>query len=86
MSSFLFYHQINILRAFYIENLKKMTGYDIAVTILSASFNIVAYLLKVRIVEPDKQPLLANGSETTFVSRHRARNRQRNCWAADGRC
>jgi hypothetical protein len=30
--------------------------------------NIVAYLLKARTVEPEKQPLLANGSETTFVS------------------
>jgi hypothetical protein len=29
----------------------------------------VAYLLKVRTVEPEKQPLLANGSETTFVCR-----------------
>jgi hypothetical protein len=29
---------------------------------------IVPYLLKARIVEPEKQPLLANGSETTFVS------------------
>jgi hypothetical protein len=33
--------------------------------------NNVAYLLKVRIVAPDKQPLLANGSETTFVSKQR---------------
>jgi hypothetical protein len=31
----------------------------------------VAYLLKVRTVELQKQPLLANGSETTFVSRQR---------------
>jgi hypothetical protein len=29
----------------------------------------VADLLKPRTVEPKKQPLLANGSETTFVSR-----------------
>jgi hypothetical protein len=28
----------------------------------------VAYLLKARTVEPEKHPLLANGSETTFVS------------------
>jgi hypothetical protein len=27
-------------------------------------------------VEPEKRPLLANGSETTFVSRQRPRNRQ----------
>jgi hypothetical protein len=40
--------------------------------------NIVAYLLKARTVEPEKQPLLANGSETTFVSRQRPRSGQRN--------
>jgi hypothetical protein len=44
--------------------------------------NIVAYLLKAGTVEPDKQPLLANGSETTFVSRQRPRNKQWN----DVRC
>jgi hypothetical protein len=44
--------------------------------------NTVAYLLKARTVEPEKQPLLANGSETTFFSRQRSRNRQRN----DVRC
>jgi hypothetical protein len=33
----------------------------------------VAYLLKARTGEPKKQPLLANGSETTFVSRQRPR-------------
>jgi hypothetical protein len=33
--------------------------------------NNVAYLLKVRTVAPDEQPLLANGSETTFVSKQR---------------
>jgi hypothetical protein len=33
--------------------------------------NIVAYLRKARFVEPEKQPLLANGSETTFVSKRR---------------
>jgi hypothetical protein len=33
--------------------------------------NIVAYLLKARTVKPEKQPLLANGSETTFVSGQR---------------
>jgi hypothetical protein len=32
---------------------------------------IVAYLLKTRTVKSEKQPLLANGSETTFVSRQR---------------
>jgi hypothetical protein len=38
----------------------------------------MAYLLKARTVEPEKKPLLANGSKTTFVSRQRPRNRQRN--------
>jgi hypothetical protein len=32
---------------------------------------IVPYLLKARTVEPEKQPLLANGSETTSFSRQR---------------
>jgi hypothetical protein len=31
----------------------------------------VAYLLKTRVVEPKKRPLLVNGSETTFVSMQR---------------
>jgi hypothetical protein len=31
----------------------------------------VAYLLKARTVEPEKQPLLANGSEATFISKQR---------------
>jgi hypothetical protein len=35
----------------------------------------VAYLFKTRTVEPDKQPLLANGSEIAFVSRQRPRNK-----------
>jgi hypothetical protein len=39
---------------------------------------MLVYLLKARTVEPEKQPLLVNGSETTFVSRHRPRNTQRN--------
>jgi hypothetical protein len=34
-----------------------------------AFLNIVAHLIKVRTVEPEKQPLLKNVSETTFVSR-----------------
>jgi hypothetical protein len=33
--------------------------------------DIVAYLLKARTVESEKQPLLTNGSETTSVSRSR---------------
>jgi hypothetical protein len=35
--------------------------------------DIVAYLLRARTVEPEKQPLLANGSETKFVFRQRLR-------------
>jgi hypothetical protein len=31
----------------------------------------VAHLLKARTMEPEKQPLLANGSETTFLSKQR---------------
>jgi hypothetical protein len=39
------------------------------------NFNIIwAYLLKARTWEPKKQPLLANGSETTLVSTHRPQN------------
>jgi hypothetical protein len=34
----------------------------------------VAYLLKARTVEVEKEPLLANGPETTFVSRQRLGN------------
>jgi hypothetical protein len=33
--------------------------------------NIAVYLLKARTVEPEKQPLLVNGSETAFVYRKR---------------
>jgi hypothetical protein len=36
----------------------------------------VAYLLKARTVEPEKQLLLVNGSESTFVSRQRLQNKQ----------
>jgi hypothetical protein len=38
--------------------------------------------MQLNIVEPEKQALLANGSEKTFVSRQGPRNRQRN----DVRC
>jgi hypothetical protein len=38
----------------------------------------MAYLIKARTVDPEKQQLLANGSEATFVSRQRPRNRQWN--------
>jgi hypothetical protein len=34
----------------------------------------VTYLLQARYVKPEKQPLLANGSETTFVFRQRPGN------------
>jgi hypothetical protein len=37
--------------------------------------NTVAYFLDARTVESEKQPLLANGSETTFVSRQWPRNK-----------
>jgi hypothetical protein len=36
--------------------------------------NIVTYLLIVKTVEPKKQPLPENGSETTIVSRQRLGN------------
>jgi hypothetical protein len=39
--------------------------------ILIILLRIVVYLLKERTVELEKQPLLANGSETTFVFRQR---------------
>jgi hypothetical protein len=37
--------------------------------IIQPDIHIVAYLLKARTVEPEKQLLPANGFETTFVSR-----------------
>jgi hypothetical protein len=40
------------------------------------SWHTAAYWLKAITVEPEKQPLLANGSETTFVSTQRPRNKQ----------
>jgi hypothetical protein len=39
---------------------------------------IVAYLLKAWTAEPERWPLLGNGSETIFVSRQRPQNRLRN--------
>jgi hypothetical protein len=36
---------------------------------LAIEVNIVPYLLTARTMEPEKQALLVNGSETTFVSR-----------------
>jgi hypothetical protein len=38
----------------------------------------VAYLFKARTVEPEKQLLLANSSETTFISRQWPQNKQQN--------
>jgi hypothetical protein len=43
----------------------------INIYILLVTVSIVAYLLKPRTVEPEKHPLLANGSERTFFSRQR---------------
>jgi hypothetical protein len=40
--------------------------------------DIAVYLLKPRPVGPEKQQLLVNGSETTFVSRQWLQNRQHN--------
>jgi hypothetical protein len=37
----------------------------------SVLINTAAYLLKANTEEPEKQPLLANGTETTFVSGQR---------------
>jgi hypothetical protein len=37
----------------------------------TANINIATYLLKARTAEPEKESLLVNGSETTFVSRQR---------------
>jgi hypothetical protein len=39
--------------------------------------NIVAYLLKARSMEPEKESLLVNGSETTFISRQWPQNKVR---------
>jgi hypothetical protein len=35
----------------------------------SVGLHVVAYLLKARTVEPEKQPLLVNGSEITVIAR-----------------
>jgi hypothetical protein len=43
----------------------------ISQNLLRRQYHIVAYLLKARTVEPEKQPLLANGSESAFVSTQR---------------
>jgi hypothetical protein len=47
--------------------------------------SIVAYLLKARTAETEKQPLLANGSEITFVSRQHILNKQEYTTAAKER-
>jgi hypothetical protein len=45
-------------------------GYHSVVSGVLSVEDTVAYLLKARNLEPVKQPLLVNGCETTFVSRH----------------
>jgi hypothetical protein len=46
---------------------------------LNRCFSFVQYtvphVLKARTVEPEKQPLLANGSETTSAARQQIRNK-----------
>jgi hypothetical protein len=47
---------------------------------------VAVYLLKAGTVEAEKQLLLANGSETTFISRQQPQNRQQNgvhCYVGD---
>jgi hypothetical protein len=44
-------------------------------TLYNHRIYVAAYWLKERIVEPEKQPLLGNGSETALISRQRPRNR-----------
>jgi hypothetical protein len=68
------------------KNIKRETMIDISKsaksrkTVMSfvvfATENIVAYLLETRTAEPEKQPLLVNGSETTFVAGKRSLNEQ----------
>jgi hypothetical protein len=43
----------------------------VSIFILLVTVSIVAYLLKARTVERENKPLLANGSETTFLCRQR---------------
>jgi hypothetical protein len=50
--------------------LLRKQGYIEGAGVQTAS-HIVTYFLEARTVEPEKQPLLANGSETTFVARQR---------------
>jgi hypothetical protein len=61
----------------FIDSYAVLTQHKRRLQILYVSENTVVYLLKARTVEPEKQPLLANGSETTFVSRQTPRNEQR---------
>jgi predicted house-cleaning NTP pyrophosphatase (Maf/HAM1 superfamily) len=42
----------------------------------------MAHLLKARTVEPEKQSLLVNGSETTFVSKQQILNKNKYTAAA----
>jgi hypothetical protein len=45
-------------------------------TLSSENYDTLRYLLKARTVEPEKQPLLANGSETTSAARAQIINKQ----------
>jgi hypothetical protein len=49
---------------------------EINIYFLSDNISIVVYWLKAITVEPKKQPLLENGSETTFVSRQRSKTKR----------
>jgi hypothetical protein len=49
-----------------------------SVLLITLKEYIVAYLLEARTVEREKPPLLANGSETAFVTRQWPRNKQQN--------
>jgi hypothetical protein len=52
------------------HNRTKFTATCFIVFVLrSYRIHIVAYMIIERTVEPEKQPLLANSSETTFISR-----------------
>jgi hypothetical protein len=54
----------------HIQNLKIATGKIPAFDACGKKgLHVVAYLLEARTVEPEKQPLLVNSSETTFISR-----------------
>jgi hypothetical protein len=73
----------NLTERFQISLIKlcSIRSHEMDSGICGAKFNfniIVAYLLKSRTGEPEKQPLLANGSKITFISTQWPRNKQRN--------